>query len=309
MSTGEKDLELLNPIEAVKPDTGQKSQNLSPQNNSRIIRSLRAKFLYLLLVLFTLVFMVPVFWLLLGSIKLNTEFRSYPVQILPKNPIWNNYFDAVTLIPFFEYAWHSLFLASTYTFLVVLSSAFAGFGFARHNVPGRNQLFILVIAMLMVPTIVTVIPQFMFYARVGLVGTYWPWILWGLSGSPLHIFLFRQFFSVFPKELEDAAELDGCNRFRIFWQIFLPNAGPVLAASTIFAFQWVWGDYFYQTLFLDDKTATLAMKLATAYVDPQNHPYYTQTLASVVLYVLPLVIVFFFAQRSIIRGVVTSGLK
>lgn len=265
--------------------------------------------LFLLVGLAAFVFTLPLIWLVLSSLKLNTEFRSYPLVILPRSPIWSNYTDALTLIPFFTYAGRSLLLASLYTVLVVCSSACVGFGFARHRAPGRGLLFTCVLAMLMVPNIVTIIPQFMLYARLGLVGSYWPWVFWGLSGSPFHIFLFRQFFATFPRELEDAAEIDGCGRLRIFAQIFLPNAGPVIAASAIFAFQWVWGDFFLQTIFLNESLATLAMKLATAYTDPKDNPLYTQTMAAVVIYLLPLVLFFFVAQRSIIRGVVTSGLK
>ena len=264
---------------------------------------------YAVLIATVAAFMIPVGWLVLGSLKLNAEFRAYPITILPRTPIWDNYYDALTLVPFFVYAGRSLGLASMYTLLVVISSAFAGFGFARHRAPGRNVLFILVVAMVMVPQIVTIIPQFMLYSRLGLIGTYWPWVLWGIAGSPFHIFLFRQFFAGFPKELEDAAELDGCSRLRVFSQIFLPNAGPVLAASAIFAFQWVWGDFFLQSIFLNESHATLAMKLASSYVDPHGNPLYTQTLAAVVIYVLPLIVVFFLAQKQIMRGVVTTGLK
>src|SRR5262245_48912240 len=264
---------------------------------------------YTVLVVATAAFMIPLVWLVLGSLKLNAEFRAYPIVILPRQPIWGNYYDALTVVPFFVYAGRSLWLASIYTILVVISSSFAGFGFARHRAPGRTALFILVVAMVMVPQIVTIIPQFMLYSRLGLVGTYWPWVLWGIAGSPFHIFLFRQFFAGFPKELEDAAEIDGCSRLRIFGQIFLPNAGPVLAASAIFAFQWVWGDFFLQSIFLGESHATLAMKLASSYVDPHGNPLYTQTLAAVVIYVLPLMVVFFLAQKQIVRGVVTTGLK
>ncbi|HEU5014177.1 MAG TPA: carbohydrate ABC transporter permease [Roseiflexaceae bacterium] len=275
----------------------------------RAQRAIRVFLYYGVLIAAVAAFMIPIIWLLLGSLKLNAEFRAYPIKILPRSPIWNNYYDALTLVPFFVYAGRSLLLALLYTVLVVISSAFAGFGFARHRAPGRNTLFILVVAMVMVPQIVTIIPQFMLYSRLGLVGTYWPWVLWGIAGSPFHIFLFRQFFAGFPKELEDAAEIDGCTRLRVFGQIFLPNAGPVLAASAIFAFQWVWGDFFLQSIFLNESHATLAMKLASAYVDPHGNPLYTQTLAAVVIYVLPLIVVFFLAQKQIVRGVVTTGLK
>jgi multiple sugar transport system permease protein len=275
----------------------------------RLRRRMAVALYYLVLAVAAAAFMIPIVWLILGSLKLNAEFRAYPIVILPRTPIWDNFYDALTLVPFFVYAGRSLWLASMYTVLVVISSAFAGFGFARHRAPGRNTLFILVVAMVMVPQIVTIIPQFMLYSRLGLVGTYWPWVLWGIAGSPFHIFLFRQFFAGFPKELEDAAELDGCSRLRVFSQIFLPNAGPVLAASAIFAFQWVWGDFFLQSIFLSESHATLAMKLASSYVDPHGNPLYTQTLAAVAIYVLPLIVVFFLAQKHIMRGVVTTGLK
>jgi multiple sugar transport system permease protein len=265
--------------------------------------------MYGMLLVAATAFALPIVWLLLGSLKLNTEFGAYPVRILPRTPIWSNYYEAVTITPFFLYAGRSFLLASTYTVLVVTSSALAGFGFARHRAPGRNALFILVVAMIMVPGIVTIIPQFILYSRLRLVGTYWPWVLWGLSGSPFHIFLFRQFFAGFPRELEDAAEVDGAGRFRIYWQIFMPNAGPVIAAAAIFAFQWVWGDFFLQSIFLNEPQATLAMKLVSAYRDPRGNPLYTQTMAAVVLFVMPLVVLFFVAQKSIIRGIVTSGLK
>jgi ABC-type glycerol-3-phosphate transport system permease component len=261
------------------------------------------------LIIVALVFMVPIFWLLVSSLKTNAEFGAYPLRVWPKTPVFRNYYDAVTMIPFFTYMGRSLLLAGSYTVLTVLSSALAGFGFARHRAPGRNALFMLVVAMIMMPVVITIIPQFILYSRLGIIGTYWPWILWGLSGSPFHIFLFRQFFAGFPKDLEDAAEIDGCGRLRMFWEIFMPNARPAIAASAIFAFQWVWGDYFLQTIFLNERVATLSMRLATAYVDPRDNPLYTQTMAAVTIYVLPLIVIFFLAQKSIIRGVVTSGLK
>jgi ABC-type glycerol-3-phosphate transport system permease component len=276
---------------------------------SRFDRWSNTFLLYATLITAAILFTIPVFWLVISSLKLNTEFGAYPIQILPRTPIIRNYYDALTTIPFFLYMGRSFALASVYTLLTVISSALAGFGFARHRAPGRDKLFILVVAMTMAPMIVTIIPQFILYSRLGLVGTYWPWVLWGISGSPFHIFLFRQFFAGFPKELEDAAEIDGCNRLRIFRQIFLPNAGAVIAASSIFAFQWVWGDFFLPAIFLNDGQATLAMKLATAYVDPKGYPLYTQTMAAVVIFVLPLIAVFFTAQRYIIRGVVTTGVK
>jgi len=272
-------------------------------------RAGRAALSYGILALVTGLITLPILWLLITSLKQPTEYLSYPIKLLPATPQWANYADALTRIPFLRYARNTLILALSFSVLTVVTSALAGFAFARIPAPGRNGLFTIVVALLIVPNIVTLIPQFVVFARLHLTNTYWPWILWGLSASPFHIFLFRQFFSTFPKELEDAAEVDGCGAFRIFWQIFLPNATPALATSFIFCFVWVWGDYFTPLIYLSDANTTLAVKLSTGYVDPKGNPLIPTTLAACVLYTLPLIVMFFLGQRYIMKGVVTSGLK
>lgn len=255
-------------------------------------------------------FSLPTVWLVLISFKHEAEWVSYPIRILPSTAEIYNYYFAVTMFPYFRYFLNSVMLSTMYTALVVFSSAAAGFGFARHpGAPGRSFLFGLVMGMMMVPWLVTVVPQYIVFSKLGLLNSYWPWVLWGISGSPFHIFLFRQFFAGIPRDLDDAAEVDGCGRFRLFWQIYLPNSLPAVAASSIFAFTWVWGDWLFPKLFLHDQITTLAVKLQTAYVDPYNQPLITITMAGVVLYVLPMILVFFVAQRLIIQGVVTTGLK
>jgi len=262
------------------------------------------------LLLATLVFSLPTIWLVLTSFKPETEYASYPIRVLPSALHSENYVLAVTIFPYLKFFMNSVILAGSFTILTVITSAAAGFGFSRHaGVPGRHALFALVLATMMVPGLVTLVPQFMLFSYLGLTNSYWPWILWGLSASPFHIFLFRQFFASIPKDLEDAAEVDGCGKLRIFWQIFMPNSLPAVAASAIFCFTWVWGDWLYPKLFLSDQITTLSVRLATSYVDPIGNPLYTVTMAAVVLYVLPMVIVFFLAQKYIIQGVVTTGLK
>lgn len=262
------------------------------------------------IIVLAILFSLPTLWLVLIAFKKESEWVSYPIQILPNSPEVYNFYFAVTMFPYLKYFWNSVVLSTAYTVLVVFSSAAAGFGFARHpGAPGRSFLFGLVMGMMMVPWLVTVVPQYIVFSKLGLLNSYWPWVLWGISGSPFHIFLFRQFFSSIPRDLDDAAEVDGCGRFRLFWQIYLPNSLPVVAASSIFAFTWVWGDWLFPKLFLHDQITTLAVKLQTAYVDPYNQPLITITMAGVVLYVLPMIVVFFVAQRLIIQGVVTTGLK
>jgi multiple sugar transport system permease protein len=266
-------------------------------------------FNYGLFALVTIILVLPVLWLLITSLKQPTEYLSYPIRIFPAVPQWENYAAALTRIPFWYYARNTLVLATVFSTLTVITSALAGFAFARIDAPGKNFWFTVIIALLIVPGVVTIIPQFVVFARLKLTNTYWPWVLWGLAASPFHIFLFRQFFSTFPRDLEDAAEVDGCGAWRIFWQIFLPNALPAVATSFIFNFVWVWGDWFTPQIFLTDSNTTLAVKINSGYVDPQGNPLIPTTLAACVLYTLPLILVFFLGQRYIVRGVVTSGLK
>jgi multiple sugar transport system permease protein len=264
---------------------------------------------YTFLILVTCALLLPIVWMVINSLKADSELITRPIQIFPNRLRFENYLQAVTIIPFGQFAANSAFLAITFSVLTVITSAMAGFAFARIDAPGRGRLFGVVVALLMVPNIVYVIPQFMIFSRLGLTNTYWPWILWGLSASPFHIFLFRQYFTTIPRELEDAAEVDGCGIARIFWQIFLPNAKPVLAVSFIFNFSWVWSDWFTPLIYLTDNNTTLAVKLAASYTDSKGNPLLTLTMAAAVIYTLPLVIMFFLGQKQILQGVVTSGLK
>ena len=261
------------------------------------------------LVLVGLLITIPLAWFLITSLKPEEEYMSYPVRFLPRRLYLDTYNKALTMIPFFKFAGHSVFLSLTHTILTIATSAMAGFAFARFNVPGRDKLFVIVVAMLIVPIIIMQIPQFIIFARLKITGTWWPWVLWGLAASPFYIFLFRQFFAAFPKELEDAAEIDGCGPFRTFRSIFLPNAKPVIATAFILNFTAQWGDYINPFLFLKDSNTTLAVKLQTGYLSPHGQTLTTIILAAAVLYILPVLIIFFLGQKYILEGIVTSGLS
>jgi multiple sugar transport system permease protein len=261
------------------------------------------------LTLFGALVAIPLLYFVVTSFKPMEEYLTYPPRFFPTRWQPENYEAAVTMFPYFRYAGHSLFLGLSHTLLTVVTSAMAGFAFARINVRARDRLFTIIVAMLIVPGIVVQIPQFIIFARLKLTGTWWPWILWGLAGSPFYIFMFRQFFSGFPRELEDAAEIDGCGPFRTFWSVFVPNAKPAMATASILNFASVWGDYVNPFLFLSDANTTLAVKLQTGYLSPHGELLTTIVLAGAVLYVLPLVIAFFLGQRHILEGVVTSGLQ
>lgn len=264
---------------------------------------------YTLLIAFTVVLVIPVVYLISTSLKLESEYIAEELQFFPKKVQWNNYYLALTMIDFFHYAFNSLLLATSFATLTVMTSALAGYGFARIPAFGRSRLFSVVVALILIPSSIFIIPQFVLFSNLRITNSYWPWLLWGLSASPFFIFLFRQFFLSFPVELEEAAEVDGARVLRIFLQIVLPNSYPALATSFILSFLSVWGDWLMPLLYLNDKNTTLAVKLMNAYVNPQGFPIVTPTLAASVLYILPPVVMFFFVQKYIMQGVVTSGLK
>ena len=275
----------------------------------RLRKILGSAFSYALLLAIAVFVLLPIIWGIDISLKQEGEYSANPIKWLPRVPYWINYVHVFTYAAFLKHARNSLFLSVMFSVLTVITSSMSGFAFSRIQVPGREKLFRVVIALIIIPYLVTVIPQFMLFARLKLTNTYYPWLLWGLSASPFHIFLFRQFFSAIPRELEDAAEVDGASPFRIFWQIFLPNAKPALATSFILNFIWVWGDYLTPILYLNDRITTLAVKLQSAYSDPHGNTLVTVVIAASVLYTLPLIIMFFLAQKHILQGVVTSGLK
>jgi len=267
--------------------------------------------LYGVIIALTILVMLPIVWLLISSLKAESDFMKWPIVWFPPTPKWDNYLRVLTdtRFDFLKAAFNSLVLALLFSVPNVLFSASAGYAFARMKAPGRNALFVMLMATLMIPQSVTLIPQFIMYSRMGLVNNYLLWFLWGLAGSPFQILLFRQFFAAFPRELEDAAAIDGAGRLRMFIQVFLPNAKPVLSVTFLFAFSWVWGDWFNQSLFLSGDKATLAMKLASAFTDPRGNPIVTLTLTGLVIYAMPLVLVYLLMQRQLVQGIVTTGLK
>jgi multiple sugar transport system permease protein len=264
---------------------------------------------YTVLIITSLVLIAPVFFMIVSSFKVDAEYLSFPIRIFPTVPQWQNYELVFTMTPFTQIALRTGLLAISTATLTAFVSSLVGYAFARYNVPGSQRLFGVIIAMLIVPFIVILIPQFILYSKLKLTNTYWPWYLEALVGSPFYIFMFRQFFLGFPKELEDAAEIDGCSPFQIYWKIFLPNAKPVFATVMIFAVSSVWGDYLRPLLYLGAKNTLLGVALTTAFRNPQGIEIKTVTLAASVIYILPLIITFFLAQKHILKGVVTSGLK
>ncbi|MCK6079398.1 carbohydrate ABC transporter permease [Microbacterium sp. EYE_5] len=264
---------------------------------------------YILILALSAFFIGPFIWLVLAALKTPAEWASLPVKILPEQAQWENFAAALNDANFFGYAGNSLFLATTYSILITLSSAAVGFGFARLRAPGKKALFLIVLATMMIPQILTLLPTYILFSRIGLINTYWPWVLWGLAASPYMVFLFRQYFSSLPKELEDAAIIDGAGWFRIFATIFLPLSRPILITSFLLSFTWTWGDYIAPALLLNLDNTTLAVAITAFYQDPNGNTIPTVQAAAGVMYIIPVLLIFFFMQRYFIQSNVSSGIK
>ncbi|HLZ56359.1 MAG TPA: carbohydrate ABC transporter permease [Ktedonosporobacter sp.] len=265
--------------------------------------------IYLSLLILVLVFIAPLLWDGLMALKSQPELTAFPVHVLPEHPEWQNFVLALTYINYGHYALNSFILATLHSVLVTMTSALVGFGFARLQARGKNVLFLVMLSTMMLPAILTVIPTYVIFARIGLINTYWPWVLWGLASTPYLSFLFRQFFSSIPTELEEAAIMDGCSYWRIFWQIFLPLSKPVIATAAILSFTAVWGDFFTPLIFLSGDNTTLSVALANGYADVNGHLLTNVLAAGTIFYIIPVLVLFFFAQRSFVQGIATAGLK
>lgn len=262
-----------------------------------------------LLTVLSVLFLAPILWLVSIALKRPEDVAALPVRWIPSVPQWHNFVEALTYIPFFGYARNSLVVAGIYSTLCTLSSAFVGFGLARLRARGKGAVFGVLVATMMLPAMITVIPTYVIFAKLHLVNTYWPWVLWGLAGSAFHIFLFRQTFRGLPIELEDAAICDGCNYFQIWRRIYLPLSKPVLAASFVLNFVHIWGDYITPKLLLRDQTTTLAVAVTTGYTDQRGLTIDPLLSAGALLFALPVIVLFIFMQRYFVQGFATSGMK
>jgi multiple sugar transport system permease protein len=262
-----------------------------------------------LVVVLAAIFIGPVVWGFFNSLREMHQGVSGPA--IPSPAHWDNYrFAWSGLFPFSHYLWNTVVLTLIATVPAVISSALAGYAFARMRAWGRNAFFIFVLATTFIPFSIIFIPFFWVVANIGMYGTRWPWLIWGISGSAFLIFLFRQFYASFPSELDDAAAIDGAGHLRTFLQIYLPNsAGPLAVAFVLLGTGW-WGEYIYAALLLPDETLPLGVKVATGYYDPgQQITLIPITLAGALLFTLPALLAFFALQKRLARGIVTTGVK
>jgi multiple sugar transport system permease protein len=266
------------------------------------------------LTIFALVFMAiimiaPFIWLVSSSLKSQVQIFQYPPQWIPDPVHPENYINALTYKPFGLYVINTLKIVFLNVIAVVFSSSFCAYGFARIRFPGRDFWFGIVIATLFLPYAILIVPSFIIFSRLGWVDTILPLTVpLFFGGGAFNIFLLRQFFRTIPEELADAARIDGCTEFGIYWRIMLPLAKPALITVAIFTFLNSWNDLLGPVIYLrSPQNFTVAVGLAS-FRSTLDVSWDLQLAASTAM-IIPVILLFFFAQRYFIQGVVMSGLK
>ena len=255
-----------------------------------------------------LIFLLPFFWMLSTSLKPDTQLYSYPPVWIPNPFNWLNYPDATTYITFWLYLRNTVIIALGATIGALLSCSLVAYSLARIPWPGRNVLFVFTVATLMLPFPVTMIPLFIVFKNLGWVGDFRPLIVPHFFGGALYIFLLRQFFMTIPMELSEAARMDGANEIRIYASIILPLVKPALATVAIFEIIARWRDYLGPLIYLKDQE-TYTLSLGIYEYRSQYGAEWGLLMAASVMMTLPILLMFFFLQKSFVQGIALTGIK
>lgn len=275
----------------------------------QFMRAATAVMKYGILLLFSAFFLLPWVWMLSTSLKNPDELAIYPPIWIPEPIRWDNYLLAFNEGSLGIYLINTVIVTVPSVLGAVLSNALAAYGFSRVRWPGRDMLFAIVLATLILPDFVTFIPLYLVFRNLNWINTYLPLVVPTFLGSPFFIFLLRQFFMGLPLELSDAARVDGASEFRIFMQIILPLARPALAVVALFQFIGSWNDYFGPLIYLND-TAKYTISLGIANMQTAyGFMNFAWIMAATCMSVLPIIVLFFFAQRTFIEGIALTGLK
>lgn len=289
------------------------SRSSRPVYNRRAAAARRLVFSFtshLILSATALLFLVPFFWLVVTSLKPLNQVFTDPVRWLPDPVVWENYVTALTspAFPFVSLLSNTLFYAVVSTIGVTLSSAIVAYGFARLRFWGKDALFVVTLATMMLPGIVTLIPTYILFRQFGWVGTYAPLIVPYFFGSAFNIFLLRQFLLTIPWDFTDAARVDGADEFTILWRIMLPLVKPALLVVAVLHFMFAWNDFLGPLIYLDESKEyplVLGLYAFQTRFGIQWHLLMAATLSTT----FPLIVLFFVAQRYFIEGITLGGVK
>lgn len=264
--------------------------------------------IYLFLIIFAMGFILPFFFLLSGSFKTSSELFAVPFRWLPEHITFENYKQVFTKIPFFRYLGNTIIIVVFNIVGALVSNSLIAYGFSRLRWPGRDKVFMVVVATMILPYQVTLIPLYLMFTKMGWIGSFLPLTVPCFFGNAFFIFLMRQFLVGIPKEITESAKIDGAGEFVIFLKLIMPISKPVLATVAIMSFMNSWKDFLGPLVFLgSDKLYTLS--LAASMLRSNLNPNWELLLALGVVMVLPVLILFFVLQKYFIQGITMSGIK
>ncbi len=284
---------------------------MSWHQRKRILNTTRRSLSYLLVVVLSVVFALPLYWAVITSLKTEKQLAMVPPEWVPNPVDWANYVEALSspTRPFLTAFQNTLMYTLVAGFGVIVSSALVAYGFSRLDFDGRDLLFVLVLCTMMLPGQVTLIPQYLLFKTLGWLDSFRPLIVPAYFGSAYYIFLLRQFYLTLPRALDEAALIDGASHLTIFWRVILPLSTPILVTVAAFTFIAHWNDFFGPLIYLDSMTNyVLSQWLALFRVD-SSHLRIDYLMAGSVVSVIPIILVFLQCQRYFITGITMSGLR
>jgi multiple sugar transport system permease protein len=271
----------------------------------------------IILIAFCLLFLAPFYWMVVSALKSVPEASTFPPTLIPQAWRWQNFVDAVNFIPFGLYAINSLTITVGATIGAVLSNTVIAYGFSRIQWPGRNKLFYVCVATIFLPYPVVLVALFDIFSKLpsfgiqgghSWVNTFLPLIVPAFFGNPFYIFLMRQFMMGIPKELSDAARVDGASEIQTFWHVILPLTKPAVTVIAILAAVAAWNEFLLPLLYLQENSK-YPLAIGLAFFTSEHDVAYNLLMAASTLIVLPIVIVFILAQRFFIEGITVGGVK
>lgn len=279
---------------------------------SPIARRTGSAFVHLLLIAGSFIMLIPLAWTLSTSLKTVQQIAVWPPEWIPNPVMWQNYVEVFRVAPVALWLRNSLVIVAANVIGSVLTCSLVAYGFARMEFPGRDALFLLLLSTLMMPYVVRLIPLYVIYNQIGWINTFLPIVVPELLGrNPFFIFLLRQFFRGIPFELSDAARIDGCSEFGIWWRIVMPLSKPALAAVTIFAFRDAWDNFLAPLVYMAGRPELRPLSVGLFILRggagqlPDTH--YLMALSTLMM--IPMLALFAIGQRYFIQGVTMSGLK
>ncbi|MBN2549177.1 MAG: carbohydrate ABC transporter permease [Anaerolineales bacterium] len=273
----------------------------------QVLRTIGIILLQLLMTAILVSFLIPTLWMISSSLKATTEVFVHPIKWIPSDPQWKNYAEVFKRLPFAKFAWNTLIVTGGAVLGTIFSSITVGYSFARLKWPGRNFFFALMVATMLLPEVITLIPRFILFRQLDWIDTFLPLIVpYWCGATSLYIFLVHQFFRGIPIELEEAALIDGANRFQILSQILVPLSKPVIATVGVFALIQHYNEFLTPLIYLNSMD-NWVMALGVRALNDSNAANWELVFAASTLMLIPVLILFIFAQRYFVQGITMTG--